>query len=311
MNTETGHRTPPLPGSGHWALAQYTTDDQPRPRLGVLTDGRILAAPTSWPSTLMELVAQWRPLEDELHHLNLAELSEVPAANLAAPLTYPAKVICAGANYYDHAEEMGTQRPDPTQPPFFFLKPPTTTIVGPGAQITVQGIPEAKVDWEAELAVVIADRCSAVPVGEARAHIAGYLVANDISARGRFPRPAAVFPPFQWDWVGHKGGDGFCPIGPGLVPAWQIDYPQNLSIRLSVNGVVKQDSSTRLMVVEIDALVAAASHLMTLEPGDVILTGTPAGVGMPKNTFLSSGDVMAVDIENVGHLENTIMEAGE
>ena len=163
-------------------------------------------------------------------------------------------------------------------------------------------------DWEAELAVVIADRCKDVAVADARAHVAGYLVADDLSDRGSFPRENPVMAPFAFDWVAHKSADGSCPIGPGLVPAWLVADPQALSIELSVNGEVKQSSHTSQMVIGVDALVAGASRLTTLEPGDVILTGTPAGVGAPRGTFLGDGDVVTVTIEGLGSITHTLQE---
>ncbi len=296
------------PATVRWSLGQYIKPESPVPRLGLLADDRVLRPPTGWPNDLMAMVEHWHQWEARLTALDPSTLDEVTEVRLVAPLTYPRKVICAGANYYDHAEEMGTKRPNPTDPPFFFLKPPTTTVIGPLDEIRVHDLAAAKVDWEAELAVVIADRCKNVPVSQASSHVAGYLVANDISARGLFTRPSAVFPPFEWDWLAHKGGDGFCPIGPGLVPAWQIPDPQNLGIQLAVNGVVKQRTSTSNMVMGVDGLIAAASRLMTLEPGDVILTGTGAGVGMPRADFLASGDVMVTEVEGLGKLTNTVVE---
>jgi 2-keto-4-pentenoate hydratase/2-oxohepta-3-ene-1,7-dioic acid hydratase in catechol pathway len=231
----------------------------------------------------------------------------VPDATIIAPLTYPRAVLCVGANYYGHAEEMQTARPSPEAEPFFFLKPPATTIVGPGADVAIHVDGRSRVDWEAELGVVIGKRASMVEESRAAECIAGYVVANDISDRGLMRKPDAVFPVFEWDWVSHKGQDGFCPIGPGLVPAAVVGDPQNLRIVLDVNGVVKQDSSTADMVINVHRLIAHASRLITLQPGDVILTGTPAGVGMPRNEYLQPGDTVTAGIEHVGILRNHIV----
>lgn len=288
-----------------WSLVQYSTDSSESVRLGISSPDGVFALPAGWPATATELLDSWQSWEDQLRSLDLSTLEQVHKPQLHAPITYPRKVICAGANYYDHAAEMGTERPNPEAAPYFFLKPPTTAIVGPDARIELPSA-NANVDWEAELGIVIKDRCKAISPEEARDHIAGYVVANDVSARGLFPRPEAVAPPFGWDWYGHKSPDGFCPIGPGFVPYWNIQDPQNLRITLAVNGVMKQDSNTSNLVVGIDRLVSYASQYVTLEPGDIILTGTPAGVGMPKKEFLSSGDVMTVSIEGLGRLENTV-----
>jgi 2-keto-4-pentenoate hydratase/2-oxohepta-3-ene-1,7-dioic acid hydratase in catechol pathway len=289
-----------------WSLTQYRTASATH--IGVLVDGVLFQAPAEWPTTTLELFEDWTTWSDILRDHDPVGLEPAGEVDLLAPITFPRKVLCAGANYYDHAAEMGTARPDPSETPFFFLKPPTTTLIPGGADIAVRDIPGAQLDWEIELAVVIADRCRDVAPADAPAHIAGYAVSNDVSARGRFPRPNAVFPPFAWDWLQHKGFDGSNPLGP-IVPAWLVPDPQNLHLKLTVNGEVKQDSSTASIVVGVDELVAAASRMVTLEPGDVILTGTPAGVGMPRKTFLHDGDVMVAEIEGLGRIENRIVSA--
>ncbi|WP_375384916.1 fumarylacetoacetate hydrolase family protein [uncultured Microbacterium sp.] len=292
-----------------WLLVQFVTVGDDRPIAGIRVHDAIHALPSGWPQTVLELLDDWSVWQSRLRALDPESLSAVHDARLVAPITYPRKVLCAGANYYDHAEEMGTETPDPTAAPFFFLKPPTTTIVGPSADVELPARSGANVDWEAELGVVIADRCKSVPLEEARSHVAGYLVANDLSARGLFSRPGAVFPPFAWDWLAHKGLDGFCPVGPGIVPWWFLEDADHLRLTLTVNGVTTQDSNTSNLVVGIDGLISGASELITLEPGDLILTGTPAGVGMPKGTFLSAGDVVAVQIEGIGRIENRMVAA--
>jgi len=291
-----------------WSLVQYTIDGSDDLFLGIGDGDRVRSAPPELAGlSVLGVVQNWSRWVPVLRTLDPATLPEVPGARLAAPVTYPNKVLCAGANFYDHAEEMGTATPDPTVEPFFFLKPPTTTVIGTGAPVPISADPAAGIDWEAELGVVIADRCKDVAAEGAPAHIAGYLVSNDISARGPFPRPDAVFPAFGWDWMAHKGQDGFCPIGPGLVPAWLVPDPQALAIRLWVNDTRKQDSTTAKMVVGVNELVAAASRLATLEPGDIILTGTPAGVGMPRKDFLSPGDLVTVEIEGLGRISNRMV----
>ncbi|WP_375386037.1 fumarylacetoacetate hydrolase family protein [uncultured Microbacterium sp.] len=291
----------------HWALAQYRTTDDALPRLGILRGETLHAPPSGWPLSTLALLEQWSAWTARLRDLDVGALSPIEGASLLAPITYPRKLICAGANYYAHAAEMNTARPDPTESPFFFLKPPTTTIVGPDARIEVDDLPAAGLDWEVELAVVIADRCKNLTAADAPAHIAGYTIANDLSARLLFPRENAVAAPFAFDWIKHKAFDGSCPLGPGIVPAWLVDDPHDLGIRLSVNGVTKQDSSTADMVIGVYDLIAAVSRTITLEPGDVILTGTPAGVGMPRHDFLHDGDVVAAGIHGLGRLENTIV----
>ena len=291
-----------------WALAQYRTSRGVA--TGIITGDALLAAPPALAErTVMELLHDWARWREVLHIIDLQALDPVDPvdAELAPPLTYPGKVICAGANYYDHADEMGVDPPDPAADPFFFLKAPTTTIIGPSATVAIFDDGQAQVDWEAELAVVIGSRCHDIDIAGASQVIAGYAVANDISDRGSFHRSNSVAAPFEWDWLRHKSQDGFCPLGPGMVPAWLVPDPQSLKIRLDVNGHIKQDSTTAQMVVSVYGLIAAASRVMTLEPGDVILTGTPAGVGMPRRDFLRPDDIVTVEIEGVGRISNKVV----
>jgi 2-keto-4-pentenoate hydratase/2-oxohepta-3-ene-1,7-dioic acid hydratase in catechol pathway len=290
------------------AIVQFTVPGVAAVQLGVY-DGEVvrrLPAPLAG-QTMMELLERWHSGAKLLQALDFTDLVVAADARLLAPLTYPRKVLCAGANYYDHAAEMGTSRPDPAAAPFFFLKTPSTTIRGPADTVAIDPDPAARVDWEVELGVVIGHAGRDIRPQSAPDHIAGYVVANDVSARGLFSRDDAVFPPFGWDWVAHKNQDDSCPIGPGLVPTWYIEDPHDLGIRLSVNGAVKQDSRTTDMVVDIPHLVAAASRYTTLEPGDLILTGTPAGVGMPRGEFLAPGDVVTAEVEGIGSITNTIV----
>lgn len=289
----------------NWALAQYRTARGIE--AGIYSDDQVFAVQTLEGLTVMDMLADWERWEELLRATDLAALTPVADAEVVAPLTYPSKVICAGANYYDHADEMGVDRPDPAAEPFFFLKTPTTTVVGPTCEVPIFDDGRSQVDWEAELGVVIGRRCADLAPEDATEVIAGYLVANDVSDRGVFHRSGAVAVPFEWDWLGHKSQDGFCPLGPGLVPAWLVPDPQALKIRLDVNGVIKQDSNTSQMVVDVNRLIAAASRVFTLEPGDVILTGTPAGVGMPRKDFLHPDDVVTVEIEGIGRISNKVV----
>ena len=287
-------------------LVQYVSGGDGTPRAGVRIDGTVRSLPDGWPTSTMAILERWPELGAALRDSDLDSWPAVADAGLIAPITYPRKVLCAGANYYSHAEEMGTARPDPTATPFFFLKPPTTTIVGPDAVVPLPGGDDPRYDWEGELAVVIGRRARNVSVAAARDVIAGYLVADDLSARGLFARPEAVFPPFSYDWLAHKGQDGSCPIGPGIAPVWAVPYIESKRLTLSVNGERKQDSLIGDLVVGVDGLVSAASRLVTLEPGDVILTGTPAGVGLPRNTFLGVGDLVEVTIDGIGTIRHEI-----
>jgi 2-keto-4-pentenoate hydratase/2-oxohepta-3-ene-1,7-dioic acid hydratase in catechol pathway len=294
--------------SERWSLVQFRQSESSATRTGVLTGGKLHAPPEALATLeLMDVMQRWDEFAPMLRSIDVNALQVVPDAEILAPLTYPRKVICAGANYYKHAEEMGTAAPDPTAVPFFFLKPPTTTVVGTRAEVVLPD--DAQVDWEVELAAVIGRGGRHIDEAAALDHVAGYTVANDLSARGLFPREDAVMAPFSWDWVQHKAYDGFCPVGPGVTPSWLVPDPQDLPLRLSVNGVVKQDSSTSDMVFGVARLISAASQVITLEPGDLILTGTPAGVGMPRGTFLNPGDVVVAEIGGLGVLENTMVQS--
>lgn len=290
-----------------WSLVQYRRASGADVSVGVLVDDKIVRAPAAiGGGDLMSVLRRWSKVEPLLRTWTPDADDVIPDAVLAAPLTYPAKVLCAGANYYGHLAEMGIEAPATPPEPFFFFKPPTTTVIGHGAAIPLPA-GDTRVDWEAEVAVVIADRCSDLAPGDVADHVAGYLPANDISARARLDRTDAVAPPFGFDWVGSKAQDGFCPLGPGLVPAWLVGDTTDLGIRLLVNGVVKQDSSTSDMISPVAELVSAVSRFVTLEPGDVILTGTPAGVGVARHEFLAGGDEVVVEIDRVGRLVNTVV----
>lgn len=222
-----------------------------------------------------------------------------------APLLYPGKILCAGANYYDHCAEMGvTDLRKEAQRLFFFMKPPRNAVVGQGATVR-KPLDTQAMDWEIELAAVIGRTARAVSAENALSHVAAYTVAIDFSARDLNRAPDTFY---KLDWVAGKAHDTCCPMGPRLVPAAAIGDPQDLGLKLSVNGTVKQDARSSGMIFSIAEQIAVASRIMTLDPGDVILTGTPAGVGAPKKTFLSVGDHVEAEIEKIGKLDITIIE---
>jgi 2-keto-4-pentenoate hydratase/2-oxohepta-3-ene-1,7-dioic acid hydratase in catechol pathway len=242
-----------------------------------------------------------------LRQLDVEAADPLAGVRLLAPLRYPRKVICAGVNYKRHIAEMGTEPLAADWTPFFFLKPPTTTVVGPFDDVPVDGPETARLDWEAELAVVIGEGGRDIPRARALAHVAGYCVANDITARGYHQRASAPAAAFRYDWFASKARDGSLPLGPGLTPAWLVGDPQDLRIRLWVNDRLQQDGTTADMICDIPTLVAAASQAVTLEPGDVISTGTPAGVGAGRGASLRPGDVVRTEIDGLGALVNRIV----
>ena len=165
------------------------------------------------------------------------------------------------------------------------------------------------VDWELEVAVVIGRTCKDVSEGRAMDYIAAYTLVNDLSARDHLRRPG-VKPnsgsPMEYDWVSHKNWDGACPIGPWLVPAAAIADPMNLPLKLWVNDELMQDSNTNQLIYNYAEIISFLSHRCTLYPGDVIATGTPAGVGTPRGIFLKRGDVVRINVEGIGTLTNTM-----
>jgi len=215
---------------------------------------------------------------------------------LLAPVPSPPKIVCLGLNYKDHAEEQGKHVPDE---PVIFMKP-RTAIIGPDQPI-VRPKSVEQLDYEAELAIVIGEKGKNIPVSEAKKYIFGYTAFNDVSARD------IQFKDKQW--TRGKSFDTFAPMGPCITTADQIEDPNNLGVRTRVNGELRQNSSTRNMVFNVYEVVYRLSQVMTLEPGDVIATGTPAGVGVfmkPKPKFLSPGDLVEVEIEKIGTLRNMV-----
>jgi 2,4-didehydro-3-deoxy-L-rhamnonate hydrolase len=217
---------------------------------------------------------------------------------MSLPIAVPSKIVCIGLNYRDHAEEQGVDLPEA---PLLFAKWPNT-LIGAGETIVIPPI-TSKVDYEAELGVVIGARLRNVSEESALEGVDGYLCLNDVSARD------LQFADGQW--VRGKSLDTFCPVGPELVPAADVPDPQRLSIRALVNGRVLQDSSTAQMVFGVAAVIAHVSRAITLEPGDLIATGTPAGVGAFRDppVFLQPGDEVTIEIERLGALTNPVRAA--
>jgi 2-keto-4-pentenoate hydratase/2-oxohepta-3-ene-1,7-dioic acid hydratase in catechol pathway len=242
------------------------------------------------------MVAAGRALAFAARAENAALRRPLAAARLLAPLK-PGKILGVGRNYRDHAKEVGGPR---LEMPRIFLKP-ASSVVGPGAAVR---IPPAvtKPDWEAELAVVIGRRARDVTENAALDHVAGYTVLDDLSAREfqfDVPLPMTSFA---------KGMDGFCPIGPWIATADEVGEPWALDVRCWLNGEEVQHGNTRDLIFPVPTLIAFLSRYMTLEPGDVIATGTPAGVGHFRDPprYLRPGDRLRMEVERVGVLEHSI-----
>ncbi|HYK07398.1 MAG TPA: fumarylacetoacetate hydrolase family protein [Gaiellaceae bacterium] len=214
----------------------------------------------------------------------------------AAPLR-PGKVVAIGLNYLDHIRESGLERPER---PLVFAKLPSS-VIGATDAIELDGTLTSRVDWEVELAVVVGRTLRRVAARDALDHVFGYTVGNDVSARD------VQFSESQW--VRAKSFDTFCPLGPVVVTADEIADPQALALRTRVNGEVMQESSTAEMVFGVAELLAFCSHSFTLEPGDVLLTGTPWGCGefMEPPRSLAAGDVVEAEIDGIGTLRNRVV----
>lgn len=250
--------------------------------------------------------------------LNWVESEDFPAdvatpidqVKLLTPIPRPGKLLLLAGNYPEHVQETGDLGRERAETfPYVFMKPPTTTLTHPGDAVRIPAISPTHIDWELELAVVIGRRCKDVDESEALSVVAGYTIVNDISNRkfrpnsNRKERPKDKF----FDWLHGKWFDGFCPCGPCVVSADEIPNPQSLDLRLTVNGTVQQQSNTSQQVFSVAAVISFISSIMTLEPGDLISTGTPAGVGLGKNLYLRPGDQIHASIERIGTLMTPVV----
>lgn len=300
----------------HFALFSYLdADGRARPGLkvgGRMTAWRGFAMAHGLPladATMLELIEGWPQVAGLLQPAWLDSASDdLVGARLTVPVV-GAGLFCSGPNYHCHLEEMTRGKPGgmgpPRTEPYFFTKPAVHTLIGPGDPIVLPSQSQ-KLDWEAELAVVIGKTARNVSVAQAMDHVFGYSILNDLSARDLIIR--AEWPGWL-DFLGGKGFDGAAPFGPAIVPASQIDDPQALTIKLWVNGTLHQNASTGQMVFGIAQQIAFLSSRVTLRPGDIVATGTPAGVGMPRNLFLRAGDMVRIEIEGLGidALENPVV----
>jgi 2-keto-4-pentenoate hydratase/2-oxohepta-3-ene-1,7-dioic acid hydratase in catechol pathway len=246
-----------------------------------------------------------------------AQASGFPTApldgvHLHAPVTTPGKLLALAGNYQEHIREGGgTDVDKTTSVPNVFIKP-TTTVAGPHDPITLPAHISAEVDWELEIAVVIGKPAYRVGVAEAARAIAGYAICNDISSRSLIVsnrRRETTARDAYFDWLAGKWQDGFAPLGPWLVTADEVPNASALAMSLAVNGETRQQGSTGQMIFDVAESVAWISQLCTLEPGDVIITGTPAGVGAASGTFLKPGDEIVAEIEGLGQQRTRIVAA--
>ncbi|MFZ2136967.1 MAG: fumarylacetoacetate hydrolase family protein, partial [Xanthobacteraceae bacterium] len=260
---------------------------------------------------LPALLTQWcdnatltRACEEITQLARTGKLQAVPggAGALTAPFR-PDRIFCAAANYIEHANEMGSVLAGKSESkPYMFIKL-RNTVIGPGEAIRMP--PEtSQLDWEIELVAVIGRGGRRIPVTQALGHVGGYAIVNDISARDLNVRGDY---PFKFDWFQGKCHDTFAPFGPWIVPAHAVPDPQALAMELKVNEQVMQKDSTANMIWTVREQIAYLSTIVTLEPGDVIATGTPTGVGMARGIFLKAGDVVSASIEGIGTLTNSVV----
>ena len=308
-------------------LASFSTTSIPQVRLGIVKDNEIVdvdLAPRALNMTpqeqMLDLLDHYEQGMQSLHGIlekagnrrfsEVRTFTEIGAAHdlsnvqLAAPIPRPRKnIMCLGWNYAEHQKETASLRGQDVKVPEYpviFTKSPTT-VNGPYATIVIDPSVSEQIDWEAELAVIIGKGGKNIREQDALTHVFGYTVLNDVTARDLQSRHKQFFK--------GKSVDGYCPMGPWVVTADEIPDPQQLHLCLRVNGVTKQDSTTQQMVFTVSRIIADLSLGMTLEPGDIIATGTPSGVGFARNPpeYLHDDDVVETEIEGIGMLRNKVV----
>jgi 2-keto-4-pentenoate hydratase/2-oxohepta-3-ene-1,7-dioic acid hydratase in catechol pathway len=304
-----------------YQLLSYQSKQGPRAALKIgeqFWDAQQLSGEPQYGSVL-QILDDWARADELLSRI--AESAERPPGArpltgiaVLAPILYPGQIYAAGANYQDHIEEMrltefrAQNAKKAGGRPWFFGKSSRSAVIGTGSTRPLPSY-SRKVDWEIELAVVIGRSASRVSAKDALAHVAGYTVANDLSARD-FVARESVEPdsPFRFDWVSHKGFDGALPMGPWITPARFISQPQALGLKLWVDDELMQDSNTKHMIFSIAEQIEELTARVTLNPGDIILTGTPSGVGMTRGVFLKPGQQLRLYAEHIGELRHGFSE---
>ena len=310
-------------------LASFSTTAIPKVRIGIVQDNEILDVdlaaralniiPHEQMLDLLDHYGQGmrelnaildkaggRPFSEVKTFTEIGAVHDLSEVQLAAPIPRPRKnIMCLGWNYAEHAKETALIREQEAKAPEYpviFTKAPTT-VNSPYGNIIIGPQVSVEVDWEAELAVIIGNGGKNISEEDALSHVFGYTVLNDVTARDLQSRHKQFFK--------GKSIDGYCPMGPWIVTADEIENPQQLTVRLRVNGITKQEGNTSMMIFPIHTIIAILSKGMTLEPGDIIATGTPSGVGFARNPpeFLKAGDVMETEVEGIGVLRNVVVNA--
>jgi 2,4-diketo-3-deoxy-L-fuconate hydrolase len=295
-----------------FALATYQSDSGLRPAIKVgesfhdLGEAAVAHGQAHIAGDVSAILRDWEARKDGLFTLARAIAGGTRAAALKAPTLRapfePRRIFAAASNFIEHADEMQTKLAAKAESqPYIFLKT-VESVVGPGDTVVVPPI-VAKPDWEVELAVVLGRNARNVDPANAHDLIAGYTVLNDVSARDKSRRTDF---PFSHDWFRSKSFDTFTPIGPVFVPRECLGDPHAMRLGLTVNGETMQDGNTSEMIFNIYEQIAYLSTILELRPGDLIASGTPAGVGMGRGVFLKDGDVMTAWVEGIGELTNSV-----
>ncbi len=287
---------------------------------GKLTDSGVIdiisaSTPTDAPHSVKEILSRGSKYLEQLDTLT-APVIPLNKVKLLAPIPSPGKILALAGNYTEHITEVGlelglSESPRNTTVPRPFIMP-NTVITGPDTEISWPAYSN-QLDYELELCIVIGKIAKYIDSAKALDYVAGYCIANDISARSvsfkaqRTSRPWDEF----YDWLNGKWADGFLPTGPYLLTADEIDNVQNLDMKLTINGQTRQQANTSQMIYPVADIVSFLSNIMTLQPGDIIATGTPAGVGMAEGRFLKADDKIQCTIEKLGTLTNTIGKKSE
>lgn len=267
-------------------------------------------------ATVLDVLNDWDAAQAALDAASKAPKGQgqpLSQVKLRAPVPKPGAIYCAGANYQDHMDEMTKASGLPPAPdphtlglkPWFFLKA-SHCVADPGATVKISNYSK-KMDWEIELVAVIGRKTRDISIENALSCVAGYTVGNDLSARDLGFRPQVPnTSPFHSDWMRHKSFEDSAPLGPWITPAAYISDPTNLAMKLWVGDAIKQNSNSKHMIFTAAEQIAHLSSTITLYPGDIVMTGTPAGVGAGKGEFLNAGDVVKVEIAEIGSFSNTM-----
>jgi 2-keto-4-pentenoate hydratase/2-oxohepta-3-ene-1,7-dioic acid hydratase in catechol pathway len=301
-------------------LVTYSKDNSVS--CAILTKAGLVDIPHAWPEenppqSVLEILQRGPECLSKLAELagSTNVFISADSVQLLAPIPRPGKIIALAGNYMEHIKEASTSRgfklglsdsPRNTTVPRPFIMP-STAVIGPDTEIPWPVYSET-IDYELELGVVIGKSAKQISPEDALDAVAGYTIVNDVSARSvtfiknRTKRPWDEF----YDWLNGKWADGFCPMGPYLLTADEIEDVQNLDMKLTVNGQIRQNANTSQMIYSVADIVSFLSHIMTLEPGDIIPTGTPSGVAVATGNFLKAGDRIDASIEKLGTLTNTL-----